>query len=262
MITLQNYLRKRHIKQRISQLNPWFYELDIFGVKVKPGIYPIKKSDLPDTKYLINRQRNRYTLLVDEVIKRFNFSGMKILDIGCNCGYWSSIYIKNYGANFVVGIEGREQFIKQANLYYESLGIKNKCMFILGNVMNIDYRFLPENPFDFVLCAGILYHVKNYELLLKKISSVNTRIIIIDTRISPIDYGFIEPGDLFFNAIEETREKRVPTKDRLLKLLHNFGYDVKIIPPKFKTMKGVSGMDDYNAGNRVCLFCEKITEPE
>jgi len=256
-IFIKSYINKYNIRQKIKQLNPWYYELKINDVKIKPGIYPIKKKDFPDTEWLINRQKCRKKLLIDEVIKRFNFNDANILDIGCNCGYWSSIYIIKYGAKYVVGLEGREKFIKQANLYYENLGIKNKSMFILGNVMEIDYRYLSGIPFDFVLCAGILYHIKNYKLLLEKISKANTRALVIDTRISPIEYGFMEPGDLFFNAIEETRDKRIPTMDRLLKLLNNFGYNVEIIPPKFKTIKGVTGVDDYNAGNRVCLFCEK-----
>jgi len=245
------------VQQGVKNLNPWFYELEVFGVRVKPGVYPSKDERDLDTRGLINRQMYRKVLLVDEVTKRFDFAGARILDVGCNCGYWSSIYITRYGASSMVGIEGRDLFIKQANLYYQSLGIQAKAIFICDNIADYDYAKFGEGAFDFVLCAGILYHIKEHEELLKKISYVNRKALVIDTRISEQGEEFVEPGDLCFNAIEATRDKRVPQKANLIDILHKLGYEVEIIPPKFKTIHGVSGSDDYNTDRRICLFCRK-----
>ena len=254
---VEDFDLRRKTKQRIKDLNPWFYELEIYKCKVNPGIYPMKRKDLPDTRFLVNRQKNRSNLLIDEIVKRYDFSNAKILDLACNCGYWSSVYLRDYGAASVVGIEGRRRFIDQAHLYYESLGLNDRSHFIEDNVMEVDYLNIIENPFDFILCAGILYHVKSYESLLEKISRVNKHSLVIDTRVDPTNLEFIEPGDLYFNAIRDTRDKRVPTKKGLFAVLKKLGYKVESIIPTFSTIKGVDGVDDYNSGNRICLFCEK-----
>lgn len=253
------YRDRKRIKQEVKNLNPWFYELEIFGVKVRPGVYPSKDKRDFNTHALINRQKCRKILLIDEVTKRFDLSMARILDIGCNCGYWSSIYITKYDADSMVGIEGRELFIKQASLYYKSLGIQDKALFIHGNIMEYDYaKKWGKGAFNFVLCAGILYHIKDHEALLKKISYVNRKVLVIDTRISEKGEEFVEPNNKCFNAIEETRDKKIPKKEDLINLLHNLGYEIEIIPPRFKTMKGVWGVDDYNAGKRICMFCGKM----
>jgi len=251
------YKDRKRIEHEIKNLNPWFYEMEIFGVRVKPGVYPSKDTRSLDTCGLINRQMYRKVLLIDEVTKRFDFAGARILDIGCNCGYWASIYITKYSAHSVVGIEGRDLFIKQADLYYKSLGIRDKALFICDNTVDYDYAKFGESAFDFVLCAGILYHIKHHEELLKKISYVNGKVLVADTRISEQGEEFVEPGDLSFNAIEATRDKKVPRKDDLISILHKLGYEVEIIPPRFKTIHGVNGGDDYNADKRICLFCRK-----
>lgn len=251
------YKDRKRIEQEIKNLNPWFYKLEVFGVRVKPGTYPSKDERDLDTRGLINRQIYRKVLLVDEVTKRFNFAGARILDIGCNCGYWASIYITKYGADSMVGIEGRELPIKQAKLYYSSLGIQDKAVFICDNIVEYDYAKFGEGAFDFVLCAGILYHMKDHEELLKKISHINKKGLVIDTRISAQGEEFVEPSDSCFNAIEATRDKKVPRKDDLINILHKLGYEVEIISPRFKTIHGVSGWDDYNANKRICLFCRK-----
>jgi len=252
------YKDRTGIEQEVKNLNPWFYELEVFGVRVKPGVYSSRHHEnLLNTRGLINRQVYRKVLLVDEVTKRFDFAGARILDIGCNCGYWASIYITKYGADSMVGIEGRELPIKQAKLYYSSLGIQDKAVFSCDNIVEYDYAKLGESAFDFVLCAGILYHMKDHKELLKKISYVNRKVLVIDTRISEQGEEFVEPSDLCFNAIEATRDKKIPQKDDLINILHELGYEVEIIPPRFKTIHGVSGRDDYNADRRICMFCRK-----
>lgn len=253
---LRNSDREK-IKQEVENLNPWFYELEIFGVKVKPGVYPSKEEKSLNTRGLINRQMYRKVLLVNEVTKRFDFAGAHILDVACNCGYWSSLYITRYDADSIVGIEGRDLFIKQADLYYKSLGIQDKAHFVHDNIMEYDYDRWGRDAFDFILCAGILYHVRNQEELLKKISYVNRKVLVIDTRVSEKEEEFVEPKNLWFNAIEETRDKKVPTKDNLINMLHKLGYEIEIIPPRFKTIHGVSGWDNYAAGKRICMFCKK-----
>jgi len=248
------YIERKRIEQEIKSLNPWFYKLEIFGVKVKPGVYPPNHVKSLSTRGLIYNQMYRKVLLVSEITKRFDFSNAKILEVACNCAYWSSIYITKYGAESVVGIEGRELFLKQADLYYRSLGIQNKSNFVHSNIMEYDYKKCGKDAFDFVLCAGILYHIKDHEELLEKISYVNKKALVIDTRVSEEEEESKEPKDLWFNAIEATRDKKVPQKDNLINILHKLGYETEIIPAKFKSIPGI---DSYSEGKRICMFCRK-----
>ncbi|RLC92060.1 MAG: hypothetical protein DRI39_08950 [Chloroflexi bacterium] len=248
---------KDQVERWIADLNPWFYQLNIFGVTVKPGVYPSREQRDMSTRALVNRQMCRATLLVREVAERFDFRGARVLDVACNCGYWSSVYITRYGANSVVGIEGRELFIKQANLYYSSLGIQDRSLFVEDNIMDYGYERWGEGSFDFVLCAGIMYHIKEHEELLQRLSYVNRSVLVIDTRVSQEGQAFVEPGSLCFNAIEQTRDKKVPRKVDLVDIMLRLGYDVETLQPTFRSIDGVTGPDDYNAGNRICLFCRR-----
>jgi ribosomal protein L11 methylase PrmA len=42
-----------------------------------------------------------------------------VLDLGCNAGFWSLAAI-DAGADLVVGIDGRQMHIDQANLVFET----------------------------------------------------------------------------------------------------------------------------------------------
>ncbi len=82
--------------------------------------------------------------------------GMRILDLGCHAGYWSLQAIEA-GADFVVGIDGRQINIYQANLVLEAKGVDpSRYQFELGNFF--DY---PPGSVDLVLCLGVQYHVSS-----------------------------------------------------------------------------------------------------
>jgi protein-L-isoaspartate O-methyltransferase len=248
---------REDLERQIADLNPWFYKLEVLGVRVRPGVYPSRQQRDMGTRALVNRQMCRTSLLVGEVARRFDFSGARLLDVACNCGYWSSVYITRYGADSVVGIEGRDLFVNQANLYYSSLGIQDRALFVRDNVMDCDYEKWGEGAFDFVLCAGILYHIKEHEELLRRLAHVNRSVLVIDTRVSEEGHESIEPGTLYFNAIEQTRANKVPRKADLIDIVVGLGYDVETLQPTFKSIDGVAGSDDYNAGRRICLFCRR-----
>lgn len=256
-------VHKMSVQDQISKLNPWFYEVNISGFMTTPGIYPLKRrlfnnKGLVDSEYLINRQVCRSNLLLDLVMSHYDFTDKNLLDVGCNCCYWSSRYL-SCGASTLVAIDGRELFIKQAELLLSSLGYKGRYHLITDNVEEVDYPALPHTPFDFILCAGILYHLRNYKDTLKRLSKVNVDCMVIDTRVTQEDTPFKEPRDLYFNAIEETRNKQTPSQENLLGLLHDFDYKYEILKPNFPTVKGVEGADNYNLGNRICILCRKVS---
>jgi 2-polyprenyl-3-methyl-5-hydroxy-6-metoxy-1,4-benzoquinol methylase len=246
---------KQTLKKKIDSLNPWFYPVTINGIEVFPGI-----GSTWNARNLSNRIKYRKLLLVDEVSKRLNLRGKFVLDLACNCGYWSAIYA-NRGIKQVVGVEGRRSFFEQAKLYwkYGKFLPIDKYRFIMGDVTDLKiWEAIKPYDFDITLCAGILYHIPNYKMLLNSVAGVTKEAIIIDTRVSNAREKFItEPKDLCFNAIKQTRKKIIPNLDKLLGHLNSLNFDAEILPVKFKTVSGLRDGDDYNLRRRVTILAKR-----
>ena len=251
------YIANTEKVKAIHQLDPWFFPVEIDGIKVIPGI----GSHVPST-VLENATRCRTSLLIDEVAKRFDLRGKSVLELACNCGYWSAQYA-GLGATRVVGVEGRDKYLQQAKLYWGSNRFlpQSSWEFVKGNVADIDVweGLRAKGPFDLVLCAGILYHVQNYEDILSWAAGVTRSILIVDTRVEDAEEELInEPGELHFNAIEETRTKVVPNRSKLMSVISSLGFDAEVLPVGFPTGPGVDNNDDYSLGHRVTIYARRI----
>lgn len=233
----------------VDQLNPWFYKLKIGNGYTKPGI-----GTNYDEEFLSNRQKNRKKLIIDSWATREKVKNRTVLDIACNAGYWSYCLYK-LGASKILGIEGRPLFIRQARLFYKANNVNCDYQFVKGNVVDLK-TFNSIKPHDIVICAGILYHLPNWEEVLKTASNLTNEALIVDTRISKED-KYIQEFPDHFNAIPESSRKRIPTKRKLLKIIKNNFSEVKVVKPAFKDMKGLSGNDSYNQGKRLCIFSKK-----
>ena len=249
-------LSKATLNRVIHELDPWFYPVKIKGIVVQPG-----KGSTWNAKDLTNRITNRHKLLVDEVTKRYTFMNKRVLDIACNCGYWSALYTR-YGANYVVGIEGRKNFYQQAHLYWQHQKFlpEGQYKFIHGDVTaaNSWKAIKLAGPFDITLCAGILYHIPDYKRLLTRIAEHTREAIIIDTRVGSKDEKIIDEGrDLCFNAIKRTRKKRIPHLPNLLAHLSQLGFRYELLPVTFKTPSGLRDQDDYNKQRRVTILAQR-----
>jgi hypothetical protein len=245
------------LAREIEALNPWFYPVQIGGWHVAPGVGSHVAAD-----YLENRTACRKTLLVDEVARRVDLRGKSVLELACNCAYWSARYAE-LGATRVVGLEGREECARQAELYWANNHFLPAGGFevLRGNISAAgDWRGLRERgPFDVVLCAGILYHVPNYREILTWAAELTAEVLIVDTRVSDEAETHIEePGELFFNAIRETRLKIVPNRARLVATLRELGFAVETMPVGFGAQTGVRDVDDYAAGRAVTLVARRV----
>jgi len=239
----------------IHKLDPWYYPVKFGSVKVTPGI---RSRESPAD--LIERTQYFHQMLVEEVIKHYSFSGKKLLDIASNCGYWSARYVEQ-GAVSMTAVEDRWTAIQQGKLYWEHNNFlrQGQYEFIHGNVMekHVWEHLEKRAPFDFTLCAGILYHIPNYVELLRKIDSVTTEAILIDTRISEQEILIEEPGGWSFDAIVETRKKHVPEYGKIESFLHSRGYGIIPLKNPNPIPKGLEGADDFSEGNRVAILALK-----
>ncbi len=250
-------LNNPDIAQQANALHPWFYPVQLGGVRVVPGI----GSDW-NASTLANRVACRQTLLVDQVIDQYDFQDKSLLDLACNCGYWSAHYTQ-HGVSRVLGVEGRDTFREQAELYWRTGRFLpwGRAKFITGDVA--DESIWPtirhHGPFDITLCAGILYHVPNYAQILKWATQVTREAIIIDTRVGDAHEPLIdEPGDLCFNAIETSLQKTVPNLDKLVACIRSLGFEPQVLPATFESPPGLQNVDDYNQRRRVAILARRV----
>ncbi|HEU4960656.1 MAG TPA: DUF1698 domain-containing protein [Sphingomonas sp.] len=108
--------------------------------------------------------------------------GKRVLDIACNCGGFA-VAAAQAGAKQVVGIDVEDHYLEQANFIRDALALDN-----------LEYRKLhleelsPETVgrFDLILCFGILYHLENPVLSLKRIAGVADGALVVDTTLMRI----------------------------------------------------------------------------
>ncbi|MFT7169920.1 MAG: SAM-dependent methyltransferase [Paracoccaceae bacterium] len=248
------------LARKIAELQPWFYPVTMDGFTVLPGI-----GSVCDVEWLANRAACRATLLVEQVIRRIDMRGKSVLDLACNCAFWSSHYA-DAGATRVLGIEGRQRHVEQARLFWDRNQFlpKGSYRFEQGNISDAsDWESIrAEGPFDVTLCAGILYHVPNYIEVLTWAAEATREYLIVDTRVSnEAERLETEPGDLTFNAIAETRDKVVPNLQNLLGALRGLGFAPEVMPVGFERQLGVDNVDSYADGSRVTIVAQKVAVP-
>jgi tRNA (mo5U34)-methyltransferase len=132
---------KKQIEKQVAALGPWFHNMCLNGVSTAPHHF---LGDYPQVKY----RHFRESIPAD-------LSGKRVLDIGCNAGFYS-LEMKRRGASRVVGIDTDERYLRQARFAAEvcELDIEFRHMAVW------DVAALGER-FDLVLFMGVLYHLRH-----------------------------------------------------------------------------------------------------
>lgn len=252
--TMQHVPSGQSLESKIAALHPWYYPLTIAGIEVVPGLGS-KESSVG----LAERVKYMGKIWVDMVGERYDFHGKSLLDIACNCGYWSSKYVE-LGATRFTGVEGRFDTVRQGELFWEQNKIlpQHSWKFIHGNVSSLDTWDLirKRGPFDFTLCCGILYHIPDYENLLEFLRSVTKEAMLVDTRVEEDEIYMQEPGGYKFDGIAETSYKKVPRLDRLISVLESLGFQVERLKNPDPVPSSLSGKEDYSMNRRVTLLAK------
>jgi tRNA (mo5U34)-methyltransferase len=237
------------LRERIASFPRWHYQFDLQGIKTaaaKPG--------------LAHRHEERIRYFFDPLVDLFGGSlkGKRVLDLGCNAGFWSLQAIEA-GCDYVLGIDGRQMHIDQANLVFEVKQVdKSRYQFRTGNVFTED--FSREGPFDVVLCLGLLYHVSRPVELFEKISAVNTDVLVVDTATSMAGGASMkfrhESIDAAPNAVDYEMVFD-PSRRAVIDMVRCFGYSVV---PLAMNASSYEGMKGYFWGRRVAFMCAKKTD--
>lgn len=239
-------LKREEIVRRINSFPYWQYQFNLKG-----NLTPISHW-----AHWENRQLQRRKYILDPVVKLCDGSlkGKRVLDLGCNSGFWSLCAIQE-GADFVLGIDARRIFVEQANFVFEVKEVdRSRYNFIAKNLFNINFREI--GIFDIVLCLGLLYHVYKPMSLLEKIAEVNNDILAIDTVLSITRGSYMEIF-LDHESLDSYVDHKLvmrPTKQAVFEIAKELGYCSVMLRPQFTDWLGLS---DYRVGRRAFLCTKK-----
>jgi tRNA (mo5U34)-methyltransferase len=147
------------LAERIRALGPWFHNLRLDGIETAPEHF---LGDHPRQKWVA------FQHLVPE-----DLTGMSVLDIGCNAGFYS-IELKRRGASRVVGIDSDRDYLAQARFAAEVSGVDLE----FRKLSVYDVGTLRER-FDIVLFLGVFYHLRHPLLALDLIHEHVARDLLV-----------------------------------------------------------------------------------
>jgi tRNA (mo5U34)-methyltransferase len=237
---------QERLRERVASFPRWHYEFDLNGVRT-----PIFN------RAHVNRheQRRRYFFSPLVQLCGGSLAGKRVLDLGCNAGFWSLAAVEA-GADFVLGVDGRQMHIDQANLVFETKGVEaSRYRFQLADVFDLE---LENDSFDVVLCLGLLYHVSKPFELMERISAWNSDLLVVDTRVDPRPGPYFRIRQQDLDDPRQAIDRKValhPSKEAVARLAREFGYRrVKMLRPRFTDWEGSR---TYRNGERRAFICAK-----
>jgi len=239
--------------KRVRDYDPWYYPAVVNGEPVKLGDGSQSSHD-----YLWQWQSYRDGILGDSLLAQLDLRGKSLRDYACNCGYWG-LKAAARGLASYTGIEGRQVFVDQARqLWSQNAPQSCNYRFIQGNVASPD---MEHEPVDVSFCLGILYHLPEWQELLKKITTSTSETIVLETRINP-SHVQQYPGDLDFNRITEVGLDAIPTPSlpEIYSILAEAGWgDVKLLVNQNKPSHLIPAGELFNKGyvGRAAILARK-----
>ena len=233
----------QELQDRIAAFQSWSYQFEFEG-----GIStPVADSDR------VNRQEQRRRYFFEALLGLTggSLAGRRVLDLGCNAGFWSLQAIEA-GADFVLGVDGRSDYIEQAELVFEAKGVdRSRYRFDRANVFGYDLR----EQFDVVLCLGLLNVVAKPVALFELMSRSGAELIVIDTGLSRAPAKLFEVSRLAEprNAVDYAMVL-VPTRRALTELAGQFGLQTV---PLARNITDYTSMEDYRSRQRLAFICSK-----
>lgn len=231
------------LQDRIAAFPIWNYQFEFDG-----GV----KTPIADWQR-VNRQEQRHSYFFRALLSLTGGSlkGRRVLDLGCSSGLWA-LHAIEAGADFVLGIDGNETSIEQAELVFEAKGVdRSRYSFIKANIFEHDL----EERFDVILCLGLLNVVSKPVALFERMASTGAELIVLDTGLSRAPTKLFEVDRLIEprNAVDYDMVL-VPTRQAVLELAGQFGFQTV---PLAQNMTDYTSMEDYRSGERLAFVCSK-----
>lgn len=176
----------------IKDLEPWFHNIHL----------PDGQQTAPD-HFLGDFPAFKWEKIKDSIPE--DLTGWKVLDIGCNAGYYS-IELAKRGAE-VTGIDLDEHYLKQARWTAEQFSLDDKITFKEMQVYDLAHS---SEEYDLIWFMGVFYHLR-YPLLAMDILSQKTRkMMIFQTLSLPGTEEMDIPGNVEFHKREVMKKDAWP----------------------------------------------------
>ncbi|HZU26495.1 MAG TPA: methyltransferase domain-containing protein [Bryobacteraceae bacterium] len=171
------------LQTRVAELGPWFYDFDLGGGVVTPSSIP------PEVRPIF---RSRLEMVNGVVRNHFGprLRDIRCLDVGCHEGFYS-VAMSRTGVGEVVGVDVRPENLARARFVAETLGLRN----IRYEQANCE-ELSPEahGRFELTLFLGILYHLENPMLCLRRVAAMTTELCVVETQVVDESEGVAEWG--------------------------------------------------------------------
>ncbi len=232
---------------RVASFPRWHYEFDLGGVR----------TPIFDQNH-VNRHAQRKAYFFGPLVELCggSLTGKRVLDLGCNAGFWSLAAIEA-GADFVLGLDGRQMHVDQANLVFEAKGVDpSRYRFELADVFAADPG---DEPFDVVLCLGLLYHVSKPFELMDRMSRWSRDLVVIDTALDTAAGPYFRVVGQNLASPRSAVDRAIalhPTSEAVTRLAEEYGLRCAMLRPRFTSWRG-SG--SYRDGGRRAFIAAKQT---
>lgn len=174
-------MKIEQIKKELNKLSPeipWAHLIEFY-----PGLYSVSENN--EKFYKKAKGLNlvgELLLKISEIqVKNHTLSGKRVIDLACGEGGHSIQFAKK-GAS-VLGIEGRDLYVKRAKFAARAVGEDSNIEIIKGDVRKIKKTI---GTFDIVIFSGILHHlgVDDFDGIIKELSRLTEDLLLIYTHIS------------------------------------------------------------------------------
>jgi tRNA (mo5U34)-methyltransferase len=107
-----------------------------------------------------------------------DLGGASVLDVGGNSGYFT-VQMLQRGAGSCVMVEPAEEYAAQARFVFEQFEVKPKL--VVEDVHT--YCLTTSDRFDYVLCLGLLYHLRYPLLVLDRLAQMTRRRLFVQSHL-------------------------------------------------------------------------------
>lgn len=239
------------IQNEIDKLGPWFHNIHLpTGEQTAPNHF---LGDFPKFKW-----DNIKSVIPEDL------SGKKVLDIGCNAGFYS-VELAKRGAN-VTAVDLDTHYLKQAEWVAKQFALEDRITFKQMQVYDLAHS---QETFDIVWFMGVFYHLRYPLLALDIVSRVTKEFMIFQTYGLPTVEEMDVPEDVEFHKreiLETTAWPKmafipnklagdltnwwVPNHQGILSMLKDCGFEVTAMPDTetylAQKIQRINGNYDWN----------------
>ena len=163
---------------QISSLAPWFHNLHLpNGAQTAPE-HPL--GDFPAVKW-----RQIAPFIASDL------TGWKVLDIGCNAGFYSFELARRGAAVSAIDID--QHYLAQARWAAREYGLQDRIEFQQSSVYELANA---REQFDLVWFLGVLYHLRHPLLALDIVRRLTRRQMVLQTLTMPGEEALEAPGSV------------------------------------------------------------------